>query len=141
MVRSKKLLAPNGKMHTKAQLNRLNMRQVFDMLIDLDVADPSLYEEFKQISRRSVKRPKYRVIYRKPSPRSPIRTFEIVRPRYTRPDSVMSPESVIRGRIAQNLGVQARILPTDPYGNRCQRMGLVMCPDKQCATSYANCNY
>lgn len=60
MVR--KLLAPNGKMYTERQLDRLNMKQVFDFLMDLGVADKSQYREFRRFTRRP-SRPTYVVTY------------------------------------------------------------------------------
>lgn len=72
-----KLLAPNGKMYTEAQLNRLNMKQVFDMLIDLGIADSQLYDDYKYENRSSTRRkrrstrktksPKIQYVYGQPS--------------------------------------------------------------------------
>lgn len=47
-VSKKKLLAPNGKMYTIPQLDKLNMKQVFDMLVKLGVADRAMYADFKK---------------------------------------------------------------------------------------------
>lgn len=82
-----KLLAPNGKSYTMAQLDRLNIKQVFDMLTDLGVADKSLYTEFKRLNRAPSRRrsrsysrsPKTRYVYVKP--RSPRRRYIVIRSR------------------------------------------------------------
>ena len=88
-----KYLAGNGKMYSQTQLDRLNMKQVFDHLISLGVADKQLYQDFKYEqddsyspprarararaspkyiyrSRSRRRSPRYRVIYG-PKPRSP----------------------------------------------------------------------
>jgi len=46
-------LAPNGKMYTEAQLDKLNMKQIFDMLVKLEVADKSMYKDHKKMQKRT----------------------------------------------------------------------------------------
>lgn len=55
-VSKNKLLAPNGKMYTVSQLDKLNMKQVFDLLIKLGVADRAMYGDFKKINSRTKSR-------------------------------------------------------------------------------------
>lgn len=175
---ARKYLAPNGKTYTEAQLDRLSMKNVFDLLVKLDVADRSMYRDFKAeqrdespspsrsrrktrsrtktryvYRRRSPSPPRYQIVYR-PRSRSPPRFRVQYRPRPAirpgpKPGLYRSPSRVqARARLRQLAGpgpvmqrTAPRILPTNPAaGNRCARMGLVMCPDNQCATSYANCN-
>lgn len=130
---TKKYLAPNGKSYTESQLDRLNMKTVFDFLVDLNVADSSMYNDYKKEQRAPIQKDRIRYIY-KTVPQRPFRVIY-------RPKSIFnrSPQKQLQ-RNPVMYQTAPRILPTNPMGNRCERMGLVMCPDNQCATSYATCN-
>lgn len=47
-----KLLGPNGKMYTMAQLERMSIKKVFDILIELGVANNGQYREFREPKKR-----------------------------------------------------------------------------------------
>lgn len=53
MVATRKYLLPDGKMMTEAQLDRQSMKKIFDLLIQLNVADKGLYHEYQNIHRPS----------------------------------------------------------------------------------------
>ena len=156
---TKKYLAGNGKMYTLNQLDKLNMKQVFDHLISLGVADKTLYQDFKaeqddyspprrrrSYSRRkrsySRRSPRYRVIYRAKS-RSP--RYRVIYGKQFPIRSGQSP-TLTRNRLRQLAGpgpVMRRTIPKKLPSRgtgRCERMGLITCPDTQCATKRSNCN-
>lgn len=69
----RKILLPNGKLYTKNQLYKLNMKQVFDILMDLDIADNQLYQDFTYLFRKekiNKSKPPVRLYYNSP-PRTP----------------------------------------------------------------------